>query len=403
MPKFFYKAKTQDKQIKEGVIEAEHKIQVLRKLEQLSYFPIVVKEIDEFKEEAVSFASRKSISPADIVSLTRQISNLVGAGLTILAALNIVQKQITKLSLKVLIREIAADLKDGMAFSDTLSKHPKAFSNLYVGLIRSGEAGGFLDKALIQLADFLDNEEEIKANIRSAMAYPILIAVSGVAAVFVLLSVVIPRLVLVFEDFEQILPRPTEILIAISMFLNQYWWLITVGLCTIIFVFNRIAKTREGKLIFDRFALSIPLIGNIILKRQMERFCRTLATLLRNGVTILPSLEITKNILGNEILKLQIAKVYSEIRDGSTLSQAMRKSTRFPLTVVNMVSVGEESGMLEGVLNKVADSYERELNRHQKTLISLLEPMMILIMGSVVAFIVLAMLLPIFEMNFMVG
>jgi len=403
MPKFFYKAKTQNKQLKEGILEAEHKIQVLRKLEELSYYPIVVREIDELKDETVSFVSRGKISSADIIYLTRQISNLVGAGLTILAALNIVQKQITKLSLKMLIREIAADLKDGVAFSDALSKHPKEFSNLYVSLIRSGEIGGFLDKALLQLADFLENEEEIKANIRSAMAYPILIAVAGVAAVFVLLSVVIPRLVLVFQDFEQALPRPTEILINISMFLNQYWWLIIVGLCTVIFIINRIAKTREGKLFFDRSALGIPLIGNIILKRQMERFCRTLATLLRNGVTILPSLKITKDVLENEILKLQIAKVYSEISDGTTLSNAMRKSSRFPISVVNMVSVGEESGMLEGVLNKVADSYEREINRHQKTLISLLEPMMILIMGSVVAFIVLAMLLPIFEMNFMVG
>ena len=199
----------------------------------------------------------------------------------------------------------------------------------------------------------------------------------------------------------QVLPVSTQILISLSMFVKNYWWAIFISIAIVVFLFNRMVKTREGKLFFDRLALKIPVSGDVILKGQMERFCRTFATLLGNGVTILPALNIVRDVLDNEVLRREITHVHADVREGSTLTHAMQHSGRFPIAVVSMVSVGEESGSLEKTLHKIADIYEREIDRSLKLFISLLEPFMILIMGAVVGFIVVAMLLPIFEINFM--
>lgn len=400
MAKFYYQAYTVSKEKKEGVIEAENKSQVLTKLDKLSLFPINIKTLEEVGVEKVVGRIGR-IKSQDIVSFTRQISNLIDAGLTILSALILVSKQTWKSSFKLVIDKLIDDLKEGKTFSGALSQHPKIFSSLYISLIRSGETGGFLDEVMRRLADFLENEEELRIKALSAMIYPALIAVVGVVTIFILLSFVIPKLVLVFQDFGQILPLPTRALISISSFLSHFWWLIVLTIILVIFIINRILDTKEGRIFFDSLKLKTPFLGIVILKRQMERFCRILATLLGNGVTILPSLEIVKDIMENEILKKEVEKIRIDVRDGSSLTKAMSKSHYFPTSVVNVISVGEESGILEKVLKKISISFEREVDRELKAFTSLLEPAMILVMGSIVAFIVAAMLLPIFQINFM--
>jgi len=400
MPKFFYRAYTKSKEKKEGIIEAENKTQALAKLDKLSFFPTTINELDKSGSDTI-LGKIKRVNSADVVSFTRQVSNMLDAGLTILAVLILCSRQTWKSSLKLVIDKLIEDLKEGKTFSDSLAQHPGIFSSLYVSLIRSGEAGGFLEDVMRKLADFMENEEELKERVRSAMIYPALIAVVGVLTIFLLLSFVIPKLVLVFEDFGEILPMPTQILINLSLFLSQFWWLIILSVVLFFFIANRVSRSSEGKLFLDRFKLKIPVFGLVILKRQMERFARILATLLGNGVTILPSLEIVRDIMENNILKQEVEKIRVDVRDGSSLAKAISKAKHFPVSIINIISVGEEAGSLEKVLRKISVSYEREVDRDLKTFTSLLEPAMILIMGSVVAFIVTAMLLPIFQINFM--
>ncbi|MFC1646227.1 type II secretion system F family protein [Candidatus Omnitrophota bacterium] len=400
MPKFSYRAYTSSKEKKEGVIEAENKTQALAKLDKLSLFPTNITELNKTISDSIIGKIRR-VNSIDAAAFTRQVSNLLDAGLTILAALMLVSRQTWKASLKLVIDRLITDLKEGKTFSVSLAQHPNIFSGLYVSLIRSGETGGFLQEVMRRLADFMDNEEELKVKIRSAMIYPALIAIVGLLTIFILLSFVIPKLVLVFEDFGQILPMPTQILISISSFLSQFWWLIILSIALTFFVINRMSRSSEGKLFFDRLKLKIPVFGALILKRQMERFARILATLLSNGVTIIPSLEIVRDIMENNILKQEVEKMRLEVRDGISLARSMGKSKYFPISIVNIISVGEESGSLEKVLMRISASFEREVDRDLKTFTSLLEPAMILVMGSVVAFIVAAMLLPVFQINFM--
>ncbi|MFC1755483.1 type II secretion system F family protein [Thermoproteota archaeon] len=401
MPKFLYQAYTKSKERKGGVIEAENKAQVLAKLDSLSLYPIQIKILDSSGSDSIIVGNMGRVKSADIVIFTRQISDLLDAGLTILAALMLVSRQVWKPSLKFVIDKLIADLKEGATFSNALAQHPKIFSGLYVSLIRSAEAGGFLKEVMVRLADFLEEEDELRSQVSSAMIYPLLIAAVGVLTIWGLLSFVIPKLVIVFQDFDQVLPVPTQLLVSFSAFLGHYWWLVILSVMLIVFIFSRISRTSEGGIFFDRMKLKIPILGAIVLKTQMGRFCRILATLLGNGVTILPSLEIVRDIIENSVLKKEVEQMRVEVRDGSALSRAVSKSKYFPIDIVNIVGVGEESGNLEKVLRKISLGYERQVERNLRTLISLLEPIMILVMGSIVAFIVVAMLLPIFQINFM--
>lgn len=403
MPRFFYQAYNQTREKKEGIIEAESKTQASEKLNKLSFYPLQIKALDETDEGERIIRGFKRINVADVVAFTRQLSNLLEAGLTILSALLLLLKQTWKPSLTSVIKALIDDLKEGKTFSVALSKHPTIFSKVYVALVKSAEAGGFLNEVMTRLADFMEVEETFKEKVRSAMIYPAMIAIVGAGTIYVLLSFVIPKLVLVFEDFGQILPVPTQLLVTVSVFLSSFWWLIAIAIVLIVFIWMRILKSSEGRLFFDRFKLSIPAFGDLVLKTQMERFSRILATLLGNGVAILPSLEIVRDILDNKILQDELEQIRIAVRDGASLSIAVSKSHYFPVAIVNIISVGEESGSLEKVLKKVSQTYAREVDRTLKTFISLFEPIMILVMGSIVAFIVIAMLLPIFQLNFMAG
>ncbi|MDD5617728.1 MAG: type II secretion system F family protein [Candidatus Omnitrophica bacterium] len=400
MPKYFYKAYALSKEKKEGIVEAENKQQALVKLDSSCLFPLGVELVSDNKGNVVKAGRVKS---KDIVIFTRQISNLLEAGLTISNAIALIARQKLNPHLQLVIGRLKSDLKEGMMFSEALSQHPRIFPKLYIALVKSGESGGFLEEIMNKLAGFLENEEEVKTKIKSAMAYPVFIAVMGLATIFILLAFVIPKLTLVFEDVGQILPLPTQILVGISNLLNKYFWISVLAAALTVFVVNRILRNPKYIISFDKFKLQTPIIGKIIIRREMERFCRVLAMLLSNGLTIMPSLEIVSAIIENSILRKEIISIRLLVKNGLSLDEAMAKSKYFPVSLIDIISVGGETGNLENVLSKIAITYDKEIDRDTKTFISLLEPAMILIMGSIVAFIVVAMLLPIFQINFIQG
>lgn len=404
MPRFFYKAKKGPEEVIEGHIEAETEYTAISKLSQLGYYPIKVEKEDaEFARKGFypSFLAGR-VRLRDMAVFTHQLSDLLGSGLTLLSALGVLSEQTENRHLKWVIQEVMAAVRDGAPLSAALSKYPKVFSRLFTSMVRAGEVGGVLEDVLRRLAGFYEKEEEIKAKIQTAMAYPILVSCVGVLTIFVLLSFVVPKLTTIFSEFGQALPLPTRILVKISDFFAQFWWLILLFVTLFIFLLTRIRKTSEGKLRFDRFIMSIPGIGEFLKKVEISRLAKSLATLLDNGVPILQSLEVISETVTNEVLKRDINRIRDEIGGGASFSSAIKVSQNFPLFVKNMISIGEEGGALEDALHKVGDSYERDSDRLVKIMTSLIEPLMILCMGTVVAFIVVAMLLPIFQINLMV-
>ncbi len=401
MPRFVYKAKSNPKDIVEGAIEAENQDNAVTKLQQLGYFPISVYQEGMKSEKSADFSLGffKKVKAKDTGIFTRQLSDLLDSGLTILRALDVLHNQTENLNLKEIIQDLHNYVRDGGSFSEALSRHPKIFSNLYINMVKSGEVGGMLDAVLNRLADFAEKEEDVQGKIRASLAYPILLALLGTITIFVLLTFVIPRLVSMFTDIGQVLPLPTRILISVSGFFAGYWWLILAVIIIIVFSVRRRGRSREGRYALDLFKLNFPVLGDFIGKTEIARFGRTLGTLLGNGVSIIQSLDAVAEVAGNEVLRREVERMRKEVVEGSTLTKAIAKSRYFPEFVTNMIAVGEEGGQLEKSLFKVADSYERESDKTVKLMTTLLEPIMILVMGSIVGFIVISMLLPIFQIN----
>lgn len=401
MPRFVYKAKSNPKDIVEGAIEAENKDNAVTKLQQLGYFPISVYQEGMKSERSTDFSLGffKKVKAKDTGIFTRQLSDLLDSGLTILRALDVLHNQTENLNLKEIIQDLHNYVRDGGSFSEALARHPKIFSNLYISMVKSGEIGGMLDAVLNRLADFAEKEEDVRGKVSASMAYPILLALLGTITIFVLLTFVIPRLVSMFTDIGQVLPLPTRILISVSGFFANYWWLILAVIIIIIFLIRRRGRTREGRYALDIFKLNFPVLGDFIQKTEISRFGRTLGTLLGNGVSIIQSLDAVAEVAANEVLRREMERMRKEVVEGSTLTKAISKSKYFPEFVTNMIAVGEEGGQLEKSLFKMAEAYERESDKTVKLMTSLLEPIMILVMGSIVGFIVISMLLPIFQIN----
>ncbi|MBL7131935.1 MAG: type II secretion system F family protein [Candidatus Omnitrophica bacterium] len=408
MPKFKYKIKKSPNEVIEGTIEAENQDAALNKITQLGHFPLEVKEVKEQRREyhkkkkSFSLGLFRKINPQDIVIFTRQFSDLLDSGLPIVKSLNIIHNQTQNRHLKEIILELGNFVRDGGIFSDGLSRYPRIFSNFYVNMIKSGEISGSLDRVLNRLADFSEKEQETRSKIKTSLAYPTIMALMGVLTVFILLTFVIPKLVIMFVEIGQALPLPTSILINLSSFFAGYWWLIIILVALVSLYLKRTQETQEGRAIIDGFKLGIPLFGDFLKKVEIARFARTLGILLDNGVTIIRSMETVAGVLDNQILRQDVQRMLKDIVDGSSLTKTMLKSRYFPEVVINMVAIGEESGQLEKSLFKIADSYERESDRTVKVITTLLEPITILIIGAVVGFIVVAMLLPIFQMNLMI-
>jgi len=402
MQKFLYKAKDGRKQVMQGILEAETERGALSKLSQMGYFPLSIQKEEagpQRQASSRSFSIFTGIRRRDITFFTRQLSDLLEAGLTLMRALNVIQDQTENPRLQEILGDIVSHVRDGKSFSDALAVYPKVFPPIYVSMVRSGEVGGILGGVLARLADFSEKEEELQGKVRAAMAYPALICLVGMGTVAVLLIFVVPKLVLLFQDVGQVLPLPTQILIAVSNGVAKYWWGALLIAALGGFLGKRQSLPQGARLAIDRIKLRLPVWGSLIKKVEIARFARSLATLLSHGVPILQAMQSVYQATGNEMLKGELQKIGDQLRGGTTLSQGMRLSRIFPNLVINMVSVGEEAGSLDRSLIKIADTYEREADRAMKMMTALVEPVMILVMGSVVGFIVVSMLLPIFQID----
>ena len=401
MPNFTYKAKDSKGAPIQGSMEAESQAIVINRLQSMGYFPILVlaDKTEKKKNLGARFLLGKGFRNVDLTSFNRQLSDLLSAGIPLVKALAIIVNQTSNEYLREVISAISNDVQGGDTLAGALSNHPRIFSKLYCSMVRAGETGGMLDSILERLADFSEMEDEIRSKIKSALAYPIVMVFAGIVAIIILMTVVIPKIIKIYTDLEQTLPLPTQILINIMNFIGNRWWLLLGMIIIPIVFFYKFIHTEEGRFLWHRFTLKIPIVGEVILKRQIAQFARTLGSLLKNGVSILSSLEIVKEIIGNKLVKDEVGKISENITQGSGIAAPLKGSKIFPPVVVNMIAIGEETGRLHDVLLRIANSYDIQVDRSVKTLTALVEPLVILVMGCVVAFVVISMLLPIFTLD----
>jgi len=401
MAVYEYKAFNKKGKTVTGVIDADSSQEARIKLREEDVFITDLYETTAVQEKksSANIVLFARIRPIEISVMTRQLSTLLNAGIPLVEALSAVIDQIDNKGLKKIMSQVRESVREGMSFADALSRHPRAFSQLMVNMIRSGESSGSLEIVLLRLADFLEQQIELKRKVGSALIYPTVTISIALIVLLFLLVYVVPSVTQIFADMKQTLPLPTAILIAVSRFTQNYWWLFLLSAIAVFSGIKAYTKTDDGRIHFDRLKLKMPLFGSLIRKIAIARFSRTLGTLLKNGVPLLNALDIVKNVVGNKILEQTIEDARTHIGEGSTIHDPLKRSGVFPPIVIHMIFVGEKSGTLEEMLNKVADTTDNEINSVVNTLTSLLEPIMIVGLALVVGFIVLSILLPIFEIN----
>ena len=401
MSRYAYIVKPQPDRTIRGTIEAETEQEAVNKLNQMGYFILSLKNEDLSLSRNDRWRFLK-ISNKDIVLFTRQLSSLIESGVNILNSLNIIYNQIQNKYFKAIVGEVSARIRDGASLSEAFATHPEIFPALYTALIKTGEASGNLSKSLSRLADFQEKEEAFRSSLRSSLVYPFFVFSIGLVTVGILLVFVIPRMVTMFEDMGQVLPMPTLILIRISNLLQHYWVILLAVFFALIFFFKRFSRLGAGKMIIDRAKLKMIGLGPIILKAEIGRLMRTLSLLLSSGIAIITALEVAAEVVQNEVLKDEMEGFKQEITAGAQLSSCFKESALLPEFVSSIVVIGEQTGDLPNSLLRIANDYEKDVETFTTNFVRLLEPIIILVLGVVVGFIVLSMLLPIFQINLMV-
>jgi type IV pilus assembly protein PilC len=392
MATFTYTARAFNGDLRTATIDASSRDDVISQLRKQR---LSVVKIDQ---DATKKIGKGSIKTRDVVIFTRQFSTMINSGLPLVQALTILAEQTDNKALAEVTKKVVFDVESGNTVADALSKHPRAFSNLYVNMVAAGEAGGILDTILLRLATFLEKNDALVRKVKGAMIYPtVIMSVAGIAVV-VLLIFVIPVFAGMFASAGQALPLPTRIVIGASGFLKHYWWVIGAILITAGYSLKKYYATQSGKLVIDRLMLRMPVLGDVLRKSAVSRFTRTLGTLISSGVSILEGLEITAKTAGNRVIQDAIMQSRSSIAGGDTIAQPLQKSKVFPPMVISMIAVGEQTGGLDEMLSKIADFYDEEVDAAVSNLLSLLEPIMIVFLGVVVGGMVVAMYLPIFDM-----
>ncbi len=399
MAVFEYTARDSAGKVLAGSLEGDNEATVAQKLWDMGFF---VTNLRRQRARAGNiediFARWRGVPLKELVVFSRQFATMVSAGLSLVRTLSILEEQVTHAVLRDTIRQVRVDVEGGSTLSAALAKHPRVFSNLFVNMVRAGETGGVLDDVLLRLATFLEKEMALRHKIKSAMTYPALLFVAALGALLFMTIVIIPQ----FADFfKQLggnapLPIPTQIALLLSVVIRHFWWLgllimigLTVGL-------RRYVRTKAGREQYDRLKLRLPLLGPLVKKIIVARFSRTFGTLVSSGVPIMRALEVVAQAIDNSVLGQAVESIRSSIREGESIAIPLGASGMFPLMVVQMVRVGEETGALDTMLNKVADFYDGEVEATVNSLTSILEPVMIVGMGGVIGSLLLAMYLPIF-------
>jgi type IV pilus assembly protein PilC len=392
MATFTYTARSFAGEMRTATLDAPSRDDVIAQLRRQRLNVVKIDEATPKKPR------RGHIKMRDIVILTRQFSTMINAGLPLVQAMTILSEQSQNKTLGGIMRKVVFDVESGNTVADALSKHPQAFSNLYVNMVAAGEAGGILDTILMRLATFMEKNDALIRKVKGAMIYPgVIMGVAGIA-ITVLLIFVIPVFENLFLSAGLALPLPTRIVMGLSRFLKQYWWMVLGTLGGAAFLLKRYHATSNGKLQIDRFLLKVPVLGDVLRKSAVSRFTRTLGTLVSSGVSILDGLEITAKTAGNRVVQDAIMESRASIAGGDTIAQPLKKSGVFPPMVISMISVGEQTGGLDEMLSKIADFYDEEVDAAVSNLLSLLEPIMIVFLGIVVGGMVVSMYLPIFDM-----
>lgn len=404
MPTYIYKARNMSGAVVTGTIEAESQRSVILRLKQQHLMVISAEEekpnifINALNKISLSVIGRVGLR--ELVLFSRQLSTLINAGIPIVQCLNVLIDQVENKNFKKIIMTIREDIEKGASITMAMSKHPNVFNQLYTSMVKSGESGGVLDEVLERISSYLESVQALRRKVHAAMAYPAVVSFVATGIVIFLLTFVIPAFEGVFESFGAQLPLPTQILINVSRLLRQYLpWLILIGVVIFFIIRLIVTKTEKGRITFDSFCLKLPVFGQLFRKIAVSRFARTLGTLVRSGVSILEALEIVAKTSGNKIVELAVMGARSSIREGERITDPLRECGVFPPMVIQMVSVGEETGALDNMLMKIADYYDREVDMIVSALASLIEPLLIVVLGIIVGTIVICMYLPIFMMS----
>jgi general secretion pathway protein F len=401
MPVFEYKGVTAAGKKTSGVQDGDGLKAVKAKLKKDG---VIVLEIREGSSASaargnISFTFSSRVKLGDLANATRQLATLLSSGLPLMEALSVLVEQEETAALKGALSSVRDSVREGASLADALKTKPKAFSQLFVNMVSAGEASGTLEVTLDRLADFLDEQVRFRGRVSASLAYPAFMSVVGIGMLFFIFSFVMPRMVGMFQDMKQQLPFITLMLLWIVKFLSSFWWALLLALGTGVYYFRRYMRTPAGRENIDARLLRLPVFGTLIRMIAVSRFTRTLGTLLQSGVPTLAALDIVKSVVGNTVLANAIQKARENVREGEPIADPLRRSGLFPPVVVQMVAVGEKSGELEKMLLKISDSFDRTVETRLTGLMALMEPMIILAMGLIIGFVVIAIMLPMLQMS----
>ncbi len=409
MPTYEYEVKKGPTEIIKGKIEAESRKSAVSRLRELGYFPLKVEEVyppgtDNKKDKRkIVLPSWERIKLKDRNVFLRQLANLFESGMVLTRALRTIIEQTPNKAMVKVVEQIYEDVQKGSNLADAFEKHPKIFSPMYCSMVRAGETGGMLDEVLWRIVAFSEQEEELRGKVISALIYPVFLLVVGSIAIFILVSFVFPKFIAVFEDFNAQLPLPTIIVMNFCGFMGSWWWaVILVGIGITLAIYSYI-NTPEGKKQKDTFLLKFPVVGGVIQKYEMAKFARTFGTLMDNGVPVLTALRITAETMTNAVVKNEVQTTHDLVKEGESISDSLKKCPHFPPIVVSMFAVGEESGRIGVIAKRIADAYDIEVDRAVKAMVTLFEPTLIIVMGVIIGFLVIAMLLPMLTLSSAIG
>ena len=398
MTTFIYKAKKNTAETVAGEINAQTQEEAIDLINQLGLLPVSVKP-QEAGNENIDLGRPRNVKSVEFFVFSRQLANLLKSGVAVLRALSIMEEQTSSPYFRKVIAAIVQGIKHGKSLSECLEEFPHIFSSLYITMVRAGEEGSNLQDMLVSVSIYQRRQEEIRGKVRMALAYPVFMAAVGLLTVYFILTFVLPKMFGLFDSIGEALPLPTVILLKISGFLNQggLWWLVIGAVGCLLF--GRWAKGKAGRSALSQVLLKIPMLGDVLLKTELSRFSRTLVLLLQSDVSIIKALQISIPILSNELVKKHLYRCQEALETGSSFGESLREAKEMPSMMGHLISVGEESGNLTEVLTEIAETYEQETDESIKMFTTLLEPVMILLVGLVIGFIVFAMLLPIFQVD----
>jgi type IV pilus assembly protein PilC len=396
---FAYKVRDQSGKLVEGQLEADDAALVVGKLRQMGYTPIAVeaKHDNKLKADLKIPGLSGRVKLRDIAVFSRQFATMINSGLSLIRSLAILSEQTENAELARVLGEVRLDVEKGVSLSQAIAKHPKVFSRLYIAMVRSGEIGGVLDAVLMRLADTIEKQVELRRKIRSAMTYPIVALSICILIATAMLLFIVPQFKAIYTDLGGQLPLPTRVLISMSNILKSFFPIVVVVAGLGVYGFRRWIKTENGRMAWDRFKLRMPVFGVLTRKTALARFSRTLAALTRSGVGILEALDIVAETAGNEVVSVALRETQSAVKRGDTLARPLEQHEVFPAMVTQMISVGEETGALDEMLDKIADFYDSEVTATVDALTSLIEPLMIVVMGTLVGGMIISLYLPMFN------